>query len=89
MQADGGLGDIVVPGPKFIEPPAMLPDFPSPRLRSYTRESVVAEGFEAMVSLGAINTRYKDFYDISPEHQVRRRMKARLERPEQPHHRTR
>jgi hypothetical protein len=64
MQADVGFGDVVVPGPELIELPAMLPDFPSPRLRSYTRESVVAEKFEAMVSLGAINTRYKDFYDI-------------------------
>ena len=42
----------------------MLTDFPSPRLRAYTRESVMAEKLEAMVSLGTINTRYKDFYDI-------------------------
>jgi hypothetical protein len=32
--------------------------------RAYTRESVVAEKLEAMVTLGAINTRYKDFYDV-------------------------
>jgi hypothetical protein len=64
MQLDVGFGDVVVPGPEPIEFPAMLPDFPSSRLRAYTRESVIAEKLEAMVSLGAINTRYKDFYDV-------------------------
>jgi hypothetical protein len=64
MQLDVGFGDVVVPEPEMIELPAILPDFPSPRLRGYTRESVVAEKLEAMVSLGTVNTRYKDFYDI-------------------------
>ena len=39
-------------------------DLPSPRLRAYTRESVVAEKFQAMVSLGEVNSRLKDFYDV-------------------------
>lgn len=64
MRLDVGFGDVVVPAPELLELPAMLLDFPPPRLRGYTRESVVAEKLEAMVSLGAINTRYKDFYDI-------------------------
>lgn len=64
MRLDVGFGDIVVPAPETITLPAMLPELPSPRLRAYTRESVVAEKLEAMVSLGAVNTRYKDFYDI-------------------------
>ena len=30
----------------------------------YSRESVIAEKLEAIVSLGIANSRYKDFYDI-------------------------
>jgi hypothetical protein len=37
---------------------------PAPRLKGYTRETVVAEKFEAMVKLGTLNSRMKDFYDI-------------------------
>ena len=37
---------------------------PAPRLRTYPRETVVAEKFEAMVKLGLANTRMKDFYDV-------------------------
>jgi nucleotidyltransferase AbiEii toxin of type IV toxin-antitoxin system len=37
-------------------------DFPAPKLLTYPKESVVAEKFEAMVSLGVANSRMKDFY---------------------------
>ena len=63
MQIDIGFGDIVHPGPEMAEIPTML-DFPAPRLLCYSRESAIAEKFEAMVSLGALNSRMKDFYDI-------------------------
>ena len=43
--------------------PVML-DSESPRIYSYSLESTVAEKFEAMVSLGYANSRYKDFYDV-------------------------
>jgi hypothetical protein len=33
-------------------------------LHAYSRESVVAEKFEAMVKLGVANSRMKDFYDL-------------------------
>jgi hypothetical protein len=39
-------------------------DFPAPRLRAYARETVIAEKFQAMVALGRVNSRMKDFYDI-------------------------
>ena len=39
-------------------------DFPAPRLLAYTRETVVAEKFQAMVALGRTNSRMKDFYDV-------------------------
>jgi len=38
-------------------------DLPRPHLRGYPRETVVAEKVHAMVTLGAINSRMKDFYD--------------------------
>jgi len=63
MQIDIGFGDIVHPGPEMEEMPTML-DFPAPRLLCYSSESAIAEKFEAMVSLGSLNSRMKDFYDI-------------------------
>src|SRR5213082_2664696 len=63
MQVDIGFGDVIVPPPKEIQYPALL-NFPSPRLRAYSRETVVAEKLEALVKLGIANTRMKDFYDL-------------------------
>lgn len=63
MQIDIGFGDIVYPGPERAELPCML-DAPAPSLLCYSRESAIAEKFEAMVSLGEFNSRMKDFYDI-------------------------
>jgi predicted nucleotidyltransferase component of viral defense system len=63
LQIDVGFGDRVVPEPEEIDFPTLL-DFPTPHLRSYTRESMVAEKFEAMVKLGMLNTRMKDFFDV-------------------------
>ncbi len=63
MQVDIGFGDIIYPGPEESELPVML-EAPAPRLLCYSRESVIAEKFEAMVKLGSLNSRMKDFYDI-------------------------
>jgi hypothetical protein len=63
LQVDVGFGDRVVPKPEEIDFPTLL-DFPAPHLKSYTRESVVAEKFEAMVKLGMFNSRMKDFFDL-------------------------
>lgn len=63
MQLDVGFGDVVVPGPAMIQLPSLL-DFPPPQLQGYSRESSIAEKFEAMVDLGILNSRMKDFYDI-------------------------
>jgi hypothetical protein len=38
--------------------------FPPPEILTYSRETVVAEKLEAMLSLGVINSRIKDFFDI-------------------------
>ena len=39
-------------------------DFPAPILKTYSRESTISEKLQAMVYLGTINSRMKDFYDI-------------------------
>ncbi len=63
MQIDVGFGDIVYPKIKAIDYPIIL-DFPKPYLRGYPQESVISEKFEAMIKLGLLNSRMKDFYDI-------------------------
>ena len=63
MQIDIGFGDIVYPAPENAELPTML-EFPAPRLLCCSRESAIAEKFEAMLKLGLLNSRMKDFYDI-------------------------
>jgi len=63
MQIDVGFGDAITPEPLAINYPAIL-DMPAPQLKGYPRETVVAEKFQAMVFLGLINTRMKDFHDI-------------------------
>lgn len=60
---DVGFGDAIEPGLEDVEIPVLL-DLPAPRLRSYARETVIAEKFQAMVMLGRANSRLKDFYDI-------------------------
>ncbi|WP_319549577.1 nucleotidyl transferase AbiEii/AbiGii toxin family protein [Desulfogranum marinum] len=60
MQIDIGFGDIVFPKPEEAELPTML-DFPAPKLLCYSRESAIAEKFEAMIKLGFLNSRMKDF----------------------------
>lgn len=63
MQIDVGFGDIIYPKIKVIDYPVLL-DFPKPHLKGYPAESVISEKFEAMVKLGLLNSRMKDFYDI-------------------------
>ncbi len=63
MQLDVGFGDVVVPSEQVIQYPSIL-DFPNPRLRGYSKESTVAEKFEAAVRFGDLNSRMKDFFDI-------------------------
>lgn len=63
MQVDIGFGDAVHPEPEMHEFPTLL-DFPAPFLNCYSRESSIAEKLEAMVKLGILNSRMKDFYDI-------------------------
>ena len=63
VQIDLGFGDAVTPGPIEAELPTLL-NLPAPKLLTYPRETVVAEKFEATVSLGLPNSRMKDLHDI-------------------------
>ncbi|MBX9463032.1 MAG: nucleotidyl transferase AbiEii/AbiGii toxin family protein [Aquamicrobium sp.] len=63
LTIDIGFGDALEPGAEVVDYPVML-DLPKPRLRAYARETVIAEKFQAMVALGRVNSRMKDFYDI-------------------------
>jgi len=63
IQVDVGFGDVVTPKARTISYPTLL-DLPAPRIRTYPRETVVAEKLQAMVVLGIANSRMKDFYDL-------------------------
>ena len=63
MQIDVGFGDIIFPKTRAIDYPAIL-NLPKPHLKGYPAESVISEKFEAMVKLGLLNSRMKDFFDI-------------------------
>ncbi len=63
VNVDVGIGDAADPEPEMLDYPVLL-DMPSPRLRGYARETVIAEKFQAMVVLGRANSRMKDYFDI-------------------------
>jgi len=63
IAVDIGFGDAIEPGVEDIDLPVLL-DMPSPHLRAYAPETVIAEKFHAMVVLGRANSRMKDYYDI-------------------------
>jgi hypothetical protein len=64
VRVDIGFGDAITPKPELADYPSLL-DLPRPRLMVYPRETVVAEKFEAMVTLGLTNSRMKDFHDVA------------------------
>jgi hypothetical protein len=64
IQLDVGYGDAVIPGPEEADYPTLLDGFPGPRLRVYPREAVVAEKLEAIIKLGMVNSRMKDYFDL-------------------------
>ncbi len=63
IQIDFGVGDVLVPGARMIEYPVFLGG-ETIHLLAYPVESAIAEKLQAMVALGATNSRMKDFYDI-------------------------
>jgi len=63
LQIDIGFGDLITEGPREMDYPVIL-DQPAPHLLVYSKETAIAEKFEAIVRLGTANSRMKDFYDI-------------------------
>lgn len=55
--------DVIYPDRVKMEFPVLL-DMEVPEIYAYSISSVISEKFEAIVSLGDANSRYKDFYDI-------------------------
>lgn len=63
VSLDIGFGDVIYPERMKMKFPVLL-DMEAPEVYVYSIYSVIAEKFEAIVSLGFANSRYKDFYDI-------------------------
>lgn len=64
VQADIGFGDAVTPGPMAVSFPVLLDDMPPPLLGAYPSATVIAEKLEAIVRLGRVNSRLKDYFDL-------------------------
>lgn len=64
LQIDIGFGDVVYPAALQVVFPTLLPDMVAPNIAAYPPATVIAEKFEAMVQLGLLNSRLKDYYDI-------------------------
>jgi hypothetical protein len=63
IRVDIGYGDAITPGPLEIGYPSLV-GLTEPRLKAYPPETVVAEKFQALVELGMLNSRMKDFFDL-------------------------
>ncbi|MEI6697340.1 MAG: nucleotidyl transferase AbiEii/AbiGii toxin family protein [Bacteroidota bacterium] len=64
IQVDVGFGDIVIPHVQELEYPILLDDMQIPIIQAYSKETVIAEKFQAMIELSVANSRMKDFYDV-------------------------
>lgn len=64
ISIDIGFGDIVFPPKVLIDYPVLFSDEEIPQIYAYSIYTCIAEKFEAIVSLGYMNSRFKDFYDI-------------------------
>jgi len=64
VQIDVGYGDAITPEPERLSFPVLLEDMAAPVMRVYPAYTVVAEKYQAIVSLGMANTRLKDYFDL-------------------------
>ncbi|MBN8728499.1 MAG: nucleotidyl transferase AbiEii/AbiGii toxin family protein [Xanthomonadales bacterium] len=64
VQIDIGFGDAVTPASEDVQYPVILDGMAQPQLRAYPRYTVVAEKLEAMVKLGILSSRMKDYFDL-------------------------
>ena len=64
IQIDVGFGDIVIPVVQELEYPILLHNMQVPVILAYSKETVIAEKFQAMIELSVANSPMKDFYDV-------------------------
>lgn len=63
LKMDVGFGDAITPGAQEAKFPTLL-NTSAPVLWVYPKETVIAEKVQAMVALGMLNSRMKDFLDL-------------------------
>jgi predicted nucleotidyltransferase component of viral defense system len=63
ITVDVGFGDVMTAPNYAVEYPSLL-DMPAAHIRAYPPATVVAEKFHAIVALGLVNSRMKDYYDL-------------------------
>lgn len=61
---DIGFGDVITPNAQELNYPSAISGIPQATILAYSLESVLAEKFEAMITLGEDNSRMKDFFDV-------------------------
>lgn len=64
VKIDVGFGDAITPRRVLLTYPTLLPAA-NPRVHAYPVETVVSEKFEAMCSRALLNSRLKDYWDLS------------------------
>ena len=64
LQVDIGFGDAVTPAAEEVEYPVLLEDLSPPRLGAYPVYAVITEKLEAIVRLGMVSSRLKDYFDL-------------------------
>jgi len=63
LQLDIGFGDKIFSGPSKASFPSLL-DFPETKILAYSKETVLSEKIQIIVSLNYETSRLKDFFDI-------------------------
>ncbi len=64
ISMDVGFGDVITPYPQQLAFPALIDTVHGTTILAYSLETVVAEKFQAMISLSLGNSRMKDFFDV-------------------------
>ena len=64
ISMDIGFGDVITPFPQQLAFPALIATAPGANVLAYSLETVVAEKFQAMISLSLGNSRMKDFFGV-------------------------
>ena len=64
LSVDLSTGDAVTPAPEEYELPGLFDDTPAIRLLGYSRETILAEKIESILTLSVYGTRPRDYYDL-------------------------